>query len=106
MEEEHPQNPSRGICLVLSALPLLVSIASITLCALGYLLSLFFDTPVHKVVALCSIPVLVTSFVYGCFNGMAFRKNRSCRRLTMTGLISTGIALAIGILVLCHRTYR
>lgn len=105
MEEEHPQNPSRAICVVLSALPLLVSIAAITLCALGYLWSLFFDIPGHKVVALCSIPVLITSFVYGCFNGMAFRKNRSCRSLSLTGLISTGIALAIGILVLCHQSY-
>lgn len=90
------------MCLVLSVLPLVVSIAAPALYALGYFLSQFFDTPFHKVVVVGSIPVLVTSFIYGCFNGMAFRKNRSCRRLALAGLISTVIALAIGILVLCH----
>lgn len=106
MADNHPQNPSRTMCLVLSALPLLVSIAAIALGALGYLWSLFFDLPGHKVVALCSMPGLVTSFGYGCCIGMAFRKDQSCRRLTVAGLLVTMIALVICISVFYLQTYR
>jgi membrane protein CcdC involved in cytochrome C biogenesis len=92
--------PSSSGYRLLAALPLVLAVGAALLLGLGFLWSIFFDTPGHAVAALTLLPALVASFIYSFFILAALRHDIRCRRLSIFGIIATALVLVISICLL------
>ncbi|MCB1130021.1 MAG: hypothetical protein KDN05_02765 [Verrucomicrobiae bacterium] len=84
--------------LILAAwLSVLLPIVLLLLCGFGFFWSQFFDTPGHILVALVSIPSLLTAALFTVFIWAASREERLAWRLAVIGL---GFQMLAGIVFL------
>ena len=78
---------SRDRSLILAAwLSVLLPIVLLLLCGVGFLWSKFFDLPGHNLVALVSIPSLLTAALFTVLIWAASREERLACRLAAIGL--------------------
>lgn len=88
-------NPTYRSLRPLAVLSVLLPVFLLFLSGLGFVWSLFFDLPGHDLVALVSIPSLVTAAIFTGFVWSASRDDRVSRRLSMIGL---ACQMAVGLL--------
>ena len=76
---------------------MLLPLVLLLLSGLGFLVSLFYDLPGHNLVALVSIPSLVTAALFTALIWAASREDRVACRLSVLGL---GCQLLVAVLFL------
>jgi membrane protein CcdC involved in cytochrome C biogenesis len=92
--------PSPSGYRLLAVLPLILAVGAALLLGLGFLWSIFFDTPGHAVAALTLLPALVASLIYSLLILAALRHDMRCRRLSIFGVIATALVLVISLCLL------
>jgi membrane protein CcdC involved in cytochrome C biogenesis len=92
--------PSPSGYRLLAALPLILAVGAALLLGLGFIWSIFFDTPGHAVAALTILPALAASLVYSFFILATLRHDMRCRRLSIFGIIATALVLVISLCLL------
>lgn len=98
--------PATSPVRLLAALSLGLPLVELLLCGLGFVWSLFFDLPGHNIVALVSVPSLITALPFTLLICRAGREDRLSCNLARLGAILQILVVLIFLSMLVVQSWR
>ncbi len=90
----------------LAALSLGLPVVELLLCGLGFVWSLFFDLPGHNIVALVSLPSLITALLFTLLIWRAGREDRLSCNLARSAAILQVVTVLIFLSMLAVQSWH